>query len=323
MADLRKMINPLGPSIKVQEELREHLGYIHQYSEPSEKLILRIAKKNEVNINQVMITDGADGALTLIAQSIFKNYIITIPQPCFHRYKDYPSYFNVKYKLIKPKDSLLVDEIEVLKTEGDILLLASPNNPTGFKISNEFLFKALIKFKVVVLDETLLLTFKGKQNLINNFSNLIIVRSFSKLFGLAGLRIGYIIASNNNIQKIKMVSTPFKVNYLAQVAALSVLNDENYYEHTKDFIKRERNRLYQALNDKNIKNSDSLCYCLKLNKKQQLKLEEEKVLVQKDMGFGYGQDKEFLFRLTIGAVEDNSKLIEILKEGDNNEQSPN
>ncbi len=319
MINFKQMINPLGPSPKALEAIKESIHLIHKYTGSSPKLIQRIAEINNLKEDQVMISDGADGALTLIAQSVFKNNQIVIPQPCFHRYKDYPSYLEVNYTLIKPKDNLLLDENEILKSKGNILLLASPNNPTGFTVSDDFLIKALDKFKRVILDETLLLSLNGKENLIEKFPNLIIVRSFSKLGGLAGLRVGYIISSTENIKKIKTVSTPFKVNCLGQVAALAVLDDENYLEQTQNIIEQERNRLYETLRNKNIRNSQSLCYCLFLTKEQQEALANNNILIQEDMEFGYNQNKEFLFRLTINNTENNNTLIETIKAGERND----
>src|SRR3989339_435160 len=131
MIDLQRMINPLGPSLKAVEAIKENLCNIHKYTGPLKTLVQKIAQINAVHEDQVLLSDGADGALTLIAQSIFKGKKIVIPQPCFHRYKDYPSYLNLEYSLIPAKNSLFIDETNVLQSEGDILLLASPNNPTG------------------------------------------------------------------------------------------------------------------------------------------------------------------------------------------------
>ena len=313
MIDLQHMVNPLGASPKALEAIKNNLSDIHKYTGPLKELLGRIAEINEVKEEQVMLSDGADGALTLIALSIFKGKNIVIPQPCFHRYKDYPSYLGVGYSLIRPKDSIFFDEEEILQSKSNVLLLASPNNPTGFEITEKFLIKVIKKFEVVILDETLLVSLTGKQNLIDNYQNLIIVRSFSKLFGLAGLRVGYIIGSAENIKKIKNISTPFKVNYLGQVASIAALNDTKYINETIKVIKEEKENLYQKLMYQEIKNSNSLCYCLKLTPKQQTSIINNKILIQKDMGFGYGTNSDSFFRLVISSPNNNKKLIEALK----------
>ena len=313
MIDLQRMINPLGPSLKAVETIKNNLADIHKYIGPLKVLIEKIAQLNGVKEDQVLLSDGADGALTLIAQSVFKGKHIVIPQPCFHRYKDYPLYLGIDYTLINPKNSIFLDENIILQSKGDILLLASPNNPTGFIISDDFLEKVLRKFEVVILDETLLLSFEGKQSYIAKYQNLIIVRSFSKLGGLAGLRIGYIIATSEYIFKIKSVSTPFKVNYLGQIASLAILDDHEYREKTKLFIESQRKLLYDKLQDNNIQKSKSLCYCLFLTSEQQQKLKQKRILVQEDMGFGYNLNNEFLFRIIIGPEENNKALISALK----------
>ena len=92
MIDLQHMINPLGPSQKAVEAIKNNLSSIHKYTGPLKELLQRIAVLNTIHETQVFLTDGADGALTLIAQSIFQGKTVLIPHPCFHRYKDYPSY---------------------------------------------------------------------------------------------------------------------------------------------------------------------------------------------------------------------------------------
>jgi len=312
MIDLQRMVNPLGTSKKVIEAVKEHLHEVHEYTSSMKELVTKIAKLNDVKEEQVIITDGADGALTLIAQSIFKGNRIIIPQPCFHRYKDYPSYLGVNYTLVDAKKGILINEEKVLECAGDIFLIASPNNPTGFVISNKFLKEALEKFKLVILDETLLLFLNGKQNFIKQFPNLIIIRSFSKLFGLAGLRVGYVISSEENIEKIKSVSTPYKVNYIGQVAALTVLDDKEYIKKTQELVEEQRLFLYSVLKNENIKNSKGLCYCLPLTKKQQKNIDESGICIQSDMGFGYGKKAESFFRFAISTQKNNLSLIKAL-----------
>ena len=313
MIDLQHLVNPLGPSPKAVEAIKNNLSDIHKYTGPLKELIGKIAEMNGVKEDQILLSDGADGALTLIATSIFKGKHIVIPQPCFHRYKDYPAYLGIDYNLISPKDSIFFDEDAILQSTGEILLVASPNNPTGFEISEEFLFKALRKFQFVILDETLSLSLKGKENLIEEHPNLIIIRSFSKLYGLAGLRVGYILCAVEHIQKIRMVSTPFKVNYLGQVAALAALEDLGYLRRTIRFFDDQRNSIFSVLADEKIRDSRSISYCLYLTKQQQLGLEEAGILLQKDMGFGYGANSGDIFRAVIGNPKQNSILASVIK----------
>ncbi len=309
MIDLQHMMNPLGPSPKSIEAIQNNLSSTHKYTPPLKELLMRIAELNNVSENQVMLSDGADGALTLIAQSIFKGKQVVIPQPCFHRYKDYPTYLGINHTLIKPKNSLFFDENTILTGEGNILLLASPNNPTGFEISEEFLRKALERFETVILDETLLLSLTGKQNLIEKYQNLIVVRSFSKLFGLAGLRVGYILGSADNIKEIKKVTTPFKVNFLGQIAALAALDDQDHLEKTKKLIEEELVHLSKKLKQESLKLSKSLCYCIKLTEAEKLKLQENFLFSN---NFDFGIKDGSIFRFCVGLPEQNKSLTNIL-----------
>lgn len=310
MIDLQHMMNPLGPSPKAVEAIKNNLHNIHKYTSPLRELVQKIAIVNSVKENQILLSDGADGALTLIAQAMFKNKRVIVPLPCFHRYKDYSSFLGVDHTFIPPKDSFFIDEDKVLQSKGEILLLASPNNPTGFEISESFLLHALRMFELVILDETLLFSFAGKQSLLLNFQNLIIVRSFSKLGGLAGLRIGYVIAAFEHIAVLKSFSTPFKVNYLGQIAALAMLDDTTYIESSKDFIIEERKRLFKDIGQRSIELSCSLCYCLTLTEKH---VHDLKKSVLFSDHFDFGISEKSIFRFCIGQSEQNVALGKLMR----------
>lgn len=308
--NLSMIKNPLGASKQSIKKIKQRLKQINLYASENEELIQSLAKNNKVKENNILLTDGADGALTLIAQACFKNKKVVIPVPSFSRYEFYTEIGNGKAVFIKPNNDMTFNEKNILETKGDILLFANPNNPTGFVVNEKFIQRSLNKFELVILDETLLLEENRYENLLKKYDDLIIVRSFSKLYGLAGLRIGYVVARKEIIEKIRKFSSPFKVNYLAQIAALGALGDREFVKNVRKLIKEEKEFLFRKLKEKSIDKSKTLCYIIKLDRKQIKNLKNIMNITESD-GYRF-LPKEFV-RFCIGRHSENKKLVKFLR----------
>lgn len=136
-----------------------------------------------------------------------------------------------------------------------LVFLANPNNPTGTIFTHDELKQFLNKLNpntLVIIDEAYFeyvndSGFPNSLELLNTYPNVIILRSFSKIYGLAGLRIGYGIAHQNIINKIENQRTPFTVNILATVAAIASFKDDGFIEHSVNNNEKQRNYLYAGL----------------------------------------------------------------------------
>lgn len=308
--DLSMIKNPLGASKQSIKKIRQRLKQINLYTSEDKDLIQALAKNNKVKKNNILLTDGADGALTLIAQTCFKNKKVVIPMPSFSRYEFYTEIGNGKSIFIKPNKDMTFNEKNILETRGDILLFANPNNPTGFIVNEKLIQRSLNKFELVILDETLLLEENGYERLLKRYKNLVIVRSFSKLYGLAGLRIGYIISRKEVVDNIRRFSSPFKVNYLAQVAALEALKDKEFVKKVRRLVKEEKEFLFRELKEKSIDKSRSFSYIIKVDRKEIENLKDKIGLTESN---GYKLLPENFLRVCIGRHSENKKLVKFLK----------
>lgn len=205
------------------------------------ELTKKIAKRFEVNISRVKITNGADEALQSIIQTYLDNgdslltLNISFEMPNIYTLiqggaiKEVP--FETEFEFpINSFLSALNDETV------KVVYLASPNNPTGNIIKREDIIKILdgAKDKVVITDETYAnYCGIGNADLTDKYDNLFVVRSFSKDFALAGMRLGCIISNEENIKNVKKVISPFSVNALAVKAGLAALDDCEYFESIK------------------------------------------------------------------------------------------
>ncbi len=214
--------NDLPPGVKAVA-VRSLPEVVGSYSLAQDaRLIALLAQKLGVGDGTIIITAGADDALRVVSQYCIRAGTRTlIPVPCFGRYAYHAMAHEAKvcylrfdaypYELDVAK---ICDEIQ--KRRIDCLFIASPNNPTGHSLSREslkLLLGGVPSACSIILDESLLVTHGAScSSLTDKHPNLVICGSFSKLFGLPGLRVGYIVANRMHVRPIRMLVSPFGVD---------------------------------------------------------------------------------------------------------------
>lgn len=242
--------NNFGPSIKVLIGIArlkpKDICFYPSYGEAKEK----IADYNNVKAKNILLTNGADEAISVIYNTYLepKDAVLTVT-PTFSMPKIYAKTIGAKYIEIDyktkwefPIEAFLYSITEQVK----IIHLTTPNNPTGEVISKKNLEKIISKAKdkLILIDET----YSGYSGITNaeyikKYDNIFIVKSMSKDFGLAGLRIGYIVTQEENIKNLKKIISPYSVNGLATKAAITALEDQKYLENIKIAINDGKDRL--------------------------------------------------------------------------------
>jgi len=252
--------NTIGCSPKVIEALRkvtaEELSIYPEYNKFKEIL------SGYLNLipSEVLLTNGTDEAI----KTIFETYVekgkdeIIIPMPTFAMFKFYAQLSEGIIKELPYNENLSFPTERVLtelNNKTKIVVLVNPNNPTGTSIKDADIIKILkksLKNNVIVLIDEAYYQFYGNnsKNLIKKYDNLIITRTFSKAFGLAGLRLGYIISNEQIIKNLKKVISPYSVNSVVLVAGKAALDDTNFIndyisevKENKKYINYELNRL--------------------------------------------------------------------------------
>lgn len=205
------------------------------YPEYGDKLLRKIAAYAKVEPQQVMVTNGSDQGIDLIFRTFTsRNDTVVIPAPSFAMF--YQCAGMVGNKVVEPAYKLPdleypTDEVAKAVENGTkLVVICNPNNPTGTLLSlveiEQILIKALEKSCIVYIDEAYG-EFSGvtAAPLIKKYPNLIITRTFSKAFGLASLRIGYVISDESNIAELRKVLGPYDVNMAGFAAACAALDD--------------------------------------------------------------------------------------------------
>ena len=253
--------NPYGPTEGTHDVLSSW-AYPHRYPDPiSRQLRLAIGRYIGVDSESILVGNGSDELIDLVLR-LFRpgpqgggiGQVIDCP-PTFGMYRFYAA-TNDMQLLEYPRKadfSLDVESIEGL-CRGDprprALFLASPNNPDGQVLSNQDLIRLLALPLLIVLDEAYV-EFSGSSRVgwVSRHDNLIVLRTFSKWAGLAGLRVGYGVFPRNLMSALWRLKSPYNVNGLAQAAALATLQDIDGAQANIERIVAERERLQAMLRE--------------------------------------------------------------------------
>ena len=320
LLDFNERVKP--PSSKVKKALidflnKDELQIYPEYGKLEEKIA------SFLNINpDLIITNGADQAIDLIFRTFTKiGDVVIIPTPSFPMF--YQSAGIVGNKIIAPlynKTDLSFPVDEVLKNIAQhvkLIVICNPNNPTGTLLplaGIEKIAKAA-KDAIILIDEIYAEFSKVSAiNLIEKYPNIIVARSFSKAFGLAALRVGYLVASSQNITELLKVRGPYDINMTAYIAALAALDDQKDMQVYVDEVMQKAKPLVETFFlDNNIlfyKSEANFILFKPVNPQ-----EVEKIL-RKNGILIRPQDKPGIqgtLRVSIGTVSQMQKFIDIYK----------
>lgn len=235
---------------KMMQNIISDIKNVNQYPDPNQVNLRNVlALYNDITPEQLIIGNGSDSLIELIAKTFIEaNDEILIPVPSFITYTNVSKLMGgvVRYVDLEKNFSLNIGKlIKNVSENCKLIFIANPNNPTGnYLVNIRDVDKLLRSFKGVVIIDECYYEIGGYsvKKLIDKYDRLIVLRSFSKVFGLAGLRVGYAMASKETIKIIKKVQQlpqPFEVNTIAQTAAIESLKWKN--ELLTQFLLNKRN----------------------------------------------------------------------------------
>ena len=268
---------------------------------------------------------GSDEIIDLLIR-IFcepgKNKIM-IPEPTYGMYKVAADINNIPVVSVLLNDDFQVDEEEINKNftpDIKIIFLCSPNNPTGNLMKEEDVLKICKKYNSIIIIDEAYIDFAENFSLKNEveiYPNLVVMRTFSKAWGLAGARLGYCIANEEIINILFRVKAPYNINSLSRYAIKQALKNKNLRDLYIKEILTEREKLKKGLSllpgVLNIFDSDANFLLIKcINAKTVLKKLAERNIVIRDRST---QPKlENCVRISVGTKEENKILLTALKE---------
>ena len=362
--DYSSNINPYGIPESLKKRITENLEILERYPDPDYiELRQKLAHLNKVDISNIILGNGATEIIFLFMKVINPKKIL-IAAPTFGEYEravkatervenssilgdsnkkkdDENSCGKQKIKIeyfeLKESDDFKLN-IHNLKNELEkkynLLIICNPNNPTGkfLKLDEtEEILRECNKYNTkLFMDEAFIDFLKDgmKESIINtkeDKQNLFVTRAFTKFFAIPGLRLGYGIYFDKNLEKeISEKKEPWSVNNIAEIAGLTVLDDTEYIEKTLKWITEEKIYMYEKLNEITgikpyktetnfitVKIEDKL-FSKELNVKiLREKILEYSILIRDASNFKF-LDERF-FRLAIKNRKNNNRVIETLK----------
>jgi len=327
--DFSANINPLGPPSCLQENWNELYRHITVYPDPyAAKLKTKIAGKEQIPLDSILIGNGGAELITLIARMLAGKKVLLI-HPTFSEYEEALSANNCEIlyeQLTEPDFTIRLPNLFSKLRQADALIFCNPNNPTGVKYSESTVISIIEECdrqnKIVIIDEAFydfLIEYESMIPHISKFSNLILIRSMTKMYSIPGVRLGYLVATPSIIHKLSRLQSHWSVNTIALFAGEWCLEDEDFIQNTKYFIRNERDRLSQFFQQYQYIVSNSMVNFYLLRDSL---LEDQFALFEFLLKKGIIPRHTFNFpglegrwlRFAIKSYEENTRLMEVLAE---------
>lgn len=318
--------NLLGPSPKALSAIQKELPNIYLYPEgPCPLLRKALAKKFSVSEKMVVISNGADNLILMIANAfVNEGEEVVMADPTFPVYTNVTQIMGGRPVRVRLKNYThdLDGMLEKVNAKTKLIFICNPNNPTGTVISSEAFNRFLLRLpkKVIVIIDEAYREFVDDPRSLNSLGyikegrQLIALRTFSKVYGLAGLRIGYALGREDLVHCLYQVRDPFPVHRLAQVAAVAALKDIEHARRSIQLVKEGRAYLYQELSKMGFACIPSQANFIFVDFKRDVDqifydLLREGIIIRPGTMWGYPT----CARVTIGRMQDNRRFIQALK----------
>ena len=319
----------LGASPKAIKAFTRDKDKIYKYPESdSDFLRSAIAKKFNIEFNRIICGAGSDQIFDFICKLFLKsNDEVIVTEFGFIMHRIYASLHGAKILLAKEKNyKASVDEIlKKVTNKTKIVFIANPNNPTGTYLSKNEMFKLREKLRsniLLVIDDAYF-EFMNKNDFISGLDifkdkkNVIITRTFSKIYGLAGLRLGWGYSSKEIIDAMYQIKPPFNVNTTALSAGIAAIKDNKWTKKAIQHNTLWTKKIFSVLKDCKITtNKPTANFFLmnfdktKINSKKAFeKLANERLILRKMDQYQISNS----LRLTIGNKKENEHFIKIIK----------
>lgn len=326
--------NALGPSPKAVEAIQKAAADLARYPDPTcYKLRKKLAEKWKVRSDDIVIGNGSNELIDLMIRVFCEpgDAIIT-PQKSFVAYSVCAQAARVSKKEITINnefkwdvDKFISDFKKDHNSREKILFIANPNNPTGTYLTKDEVDRLLEELGgrndiLVVFDEAYnefvrADDFAQSADYFKKYRNVLMIRTFSKIFGLAGLRVGALIGNSEHTQWINRVRNPFNVNTLAQEAALAAMDDHEYIKKSQQVVWNGLDDFYKFFDELGISYTKSQTNFVLFDSLRDGQLffvnAMRKGLLVRPMT-GYQLPRHI--RLSVGTSEENEKAKKILKE---------
>ncbi len=318
--------NPLGPSPRALQALQEALPTVHLYPDGNcYQLREALSRRLGVGMECLLVTHGADEAFDLLAYAFLnRGDQVVVGDPTFSSYELAARTMGAEVRKVPLRDYRqdIPAMLEAVSERTKMMVLCSPLNPTGTTVSAPELEEAASRLPghvLLVLDEAYREYVDDPRHpdaleYFSRYPHMVVTRTFSKIYGLAGLRVGYAVCSPAVREALEKVKLPFNVNRLGQVAALAALEDEEHVERSREANRRGKSALYRILEECGFRYVPTQANFILVNNGDRphlfLELLRRGIIVRDGEALGVPGH----VRITIGNEDQNRRLGEALRD---------
>lgn len=317
----------LGPSPKVLEIFKSGFNLKKYPDGKSSKLKETIAKKFSINEDQILIGSGSDEIISLICQSFLnKDDEVIVSEDSFLMYRIYSQLNGAVVRFAKNENNKfsVSETLKLVTNKTKIVFIANPNNPSGTYINSD----ELMKLRKNLPENILLMVddayaefvtkndYKSGLDIFKDSKNTVVSRTFSKIFGLANLRLGWGYGSKEIIEAANLFRPPFNISGIAEKAGCAAILDDEWIKKNVEHNEKWSKIIFEKISSKNIITNDPVANFFllnfdnaKLNSEQAFDIFiNNKILLRKMNTYGIKNS----LRVTIGTDEENKTFLDIL-----------
>lgn len=317
----------LGPSPKVLEIFKSGFNLKKYPDGKSSKLKETIAKKFSINEDQILIGSGSDEIISLICQSFLnKDDEVIMSEDSFLMYRIYSQLNGAVVRFAKNENNKfsVSETLKLVTNKTKIVFIANPNNPSGTYINSD----ELVKLRKNLPENILLMVddayaefvtendYKSGLDIFKNSKNTVVSRTFSKIFGLANLRLGWGYGSKEIIEAANLFRPPFNISGIAEKAGCAAILDDEWIKKNVEHNEKWSKIIFEKITSKKIITNDPVANFFllnfdnaKLNSEQAFDIFiNNKILLRKMNTYGIKNS----LRVTIGTNEENKTFLDIL-----------
>ena len=318
--------NPLGPSPKAQEAIKQFVGRLHFYPDGSGYYLRKkLAEIQELGMDQIILGAGSTDLIELVAKTFLTGGDEAITsESAFYMYRLAIEDMGAALVQVPMRDLTfdLPAIAHAVSQRTKVIYLGNPNNPTGTIFTAEELgrfFEAIPSRILVVLDEAYYEYarrpgYPRSVDYVRAGKNILVLRTFSKVHGLAGIRLGYGMAHQGIIECLHRIRSPFNASSVAQVAGMAALDDHEHVAHSVESNRREMKFLMEELTLLGVHYTPSFGNFLLVDtgrdcEEDFIRLLHEGVIVRPMKLYGFPTS----LRVTVGQHEENEMFLEALQ----------
>lgn len=326
--------NPLGMPDPVKEALHQAVEEAENYPDiRAQALSAAVAEQLQVRKEQLVFGNGASELFHAVLHAIKPSKIL-IPAPSFLGYEEAAKAIDCEvifYEMKKEENFCLTDRIlDVLDENISLVFLANPNNPVGNLVEPELIFQIAEKCRqcdiTLVLDECFM-ELTGKEQTysflkrLDEFPNVVVIRAFTKLYAIPGVRLGYLVCEQNLAEKIRLQLPEWNLSVFAQRAGVAAIKEQEYIARAVVCIQTQRQFLFEELQAAGCSVFDSDAdYLLFYSEMPLYELFLQRGILIRDCSNFRGLQRGY-YRIAVKSEEQNRMFAEVLREIHENAQA--